>query len=546
MSLLIFSNSFAETLETRATATESGICEVCISAKLKAPLDKIPLDKVGPTPEECQKKKVLFDPKFKSIFERNNVNIDIKKEEAVFLEHYLSCAYGVAKGMFLSVKDLLMIIPMLVNLTVKATKWSYKTAKSGVSDTSWIRTSVDSIDDFATGTYRSTKKLAIETWDKTTTTAKAGFIQGGVGGAASAVAVQAYESSPHATFKNALGKLGTTMMNFVGQEWDAFGCMSSQGKAETMCTMMGYLLLDVATGKVVWGNLAKTPKIIAAIESTKKVMMKTPVVGNIMMRNYKVVDEATLEALNAKKWKLDGKVRGDGATMEVLEADGKVYARGIDAKSQALTTYEVVGKSKSEIEKRLGETAVLESQATKTNKANDDLFNPANPNIARTTDDFVRSTNREVAVDISDYNVKKISDVLRESPSTAQEYGSMLKTVSDYQQKTKLRNPTKLSKDDKQMNEGISSLMKEVNGSLARSKRDEVINLSNINKVIEEAITTGDRKGLDIYKNAIAGLNQAGGPTRFDAFFTNLGYNQIITKELQNKVRSCLISKGSK
>lgn len=534
---LIFALSFSHSYGKEQT--EAQVCLECSSPENKSKLQPLPV-------ESCEKKALLFDPKYKTYFEKKNVDAVTSQNE--FVESLLSCYYGFGKGVYLSVRDLLRIIPMIIDGSIALAKGAYKGTKKIIQDPEWAGSALKSIGHSIGEGASNIKDSVTKTWKEASAKTRNAYVTAGIGGAVSAMTAEMLDKSPAALLNRAFRKLGQSTYQFLSREWDAFACMTTHAQAEIACTVATYVVTSAATGQLIWGNLAQSSKILAGLDIVKKKMLRTPVIGTFMMREFKPLSSEAVDKMKDVVWKTDGRLRLEGASVEVAAVDGKIFARGVDPQTRKLTVYQVTGKNEVEIAARLqkAEKAAVQGGRAVSASSEGDFFSPTNGQIARQMDDYVLGTNREVKVDISNYHVKKISQLFEKSPATADEYGELLKSLHKMDLDLEKQFGKKIPKDKAEMVSEVRNLLKEVNASLARSEPNEVLNLRNLKNLVDETVETGELRGVQVYRNAIAGLNEAGGPSKFDSFFSNLGYNKIVSEELQKKVRQCLLASGAK
>lgn len=241
----------------------------------------------GKSKADCKKEGALIDPKYKTFIEEKGGALSDK--ELDYSEMTLTCLYGLGRGAYLSVRDLLSIVPQLMQGAGNLVKGTARLVKSSVTDRSWIKNSIHNSLDFTAGLYKTSKEKAKKLFTDLSDSTTEAYKQAGVGGVISALAVETYEHSPHVVLKQALSSFGKSAYKFIENEWGAFQCMSPQAKSQMLCTVLSYATADILTGKVIWGNLAKSEKILSAIQNVKNKYTKATTSRNFGQARFFLV-----------------------------------------------------------------------------------------------------------------------------------------------------------------------------------------------------------------------------------------------------------------
>lgn len=490
---------------------EAEVCINCLDEAIRPENLKLDLKEVSKAANQCEQKSFFVDPKKKSLFELDPADPRSAKWWVKEPTKALACLYGLGNGVVNNLVDLVMLVPELCKMFWNAQKWAVSKAMSG----SWVPKSNpftwEKIKNASQKAYDTSVSVAQKTIQGASDLISQGYEQGGAGGAISAIGLEIYESSPHRVVKNMMASAITEVANFASKEWKTFNCLSEVAQEEFICKLTGYVLVDVLTGKLIYGNLAKAPKLVEGLGKMKDFLKSRAALSKEVLKDFEKVHPS--EILQKAEWKVDGRWAEKGQDVEIAEVNGKLYARGIDPDSGQISYYAVKEQSAEKTLEKMAQTERRADQSPQLlldepSSASSATFDFVSREIVQSEAEFVSRVSKATGVKIDAKNAQVIGQAFKKSPEYGKQYGSLMKAVDDLKIATDSKAKATLARARADnLVEESQDILSEANSLMARFGDEQQLNLHYLRRSIEKSVDAENISDLKIVKETLRDLS---------------------------------------
>lgn len=410
---------------SESTEPDSGVCLGCESVDPFAQLTKEAKDVTAITEKQmCQDKKtILIDPKMRSVLQELKLDYDGSDPITVASRSALTCIYGALAGAVTSVKDLVMLIPKLLGLIYDGGVGLAKMATSADYEALARKFTIQNVKDGVSSAFSITINSVKDAWDyaakayeDSSTFVGEAYREGGVAGAVAAVGQAAYESSPHRILGRQLVELATKVAQAVADEWRGFRCLPAEVASQMVCSVIGYLAVDIYTGKLLITALSKPGKLMEYVNKFLAKYYKSEggavtEVASAERRGASLPNSgnASADAFTAREGATPGFIAevNQGAGIPLTSESSGPIARALKSDPSNVQEYGDVMRSVNQMKTESAAATTGAEQGARLKE------------VSAHAEDIVKKLNLSLVQDgARKLNVKYIAEVLREAQTT--------------------------------------------------------------------------------------------------------------------------------